>query len=84
MREKLIENCFFFQPHKGAIKVHVGVNDFGLHLINFDTKVLYQSFPYKLLEWFYQADKPYIEFKARDSAISSFTLRTRQVCTVLR
>lgn len=68
-----------FQPTKGTLEVHVGVNDYGLHLINKENKTLFQTYPLKGLDWTHKIDKPYLDIRAKQYG-QSFVLQTPQVC----
>lgn len=72
---------------KGDLHVHVGVNDYGLHLINSQTKTLFQTYPLKGIEWTYKADHPYLDVRAKQpgqlSIAHVLTVNTRQVHILL-
>ncbi|VDK43447.1 unnamed protein product [Anisakis simplex] len=68
---------FMKKPMKGSLPVHVGVNDYGLHLLNSDTKTLFNTYPLKGLQWIAKPDRPYLEVHAAAFG-HDFTLRTAQ------
>lgn len=75
----------YFQPMKGDLHVHVGVNDYGLHLINTQNKTLFQTYPLKGIEWTHKPDHPYLEVRVKQPGQLSIsahvlTVKTRQVC----
>uniref|UniRef100_A0A9J2P047 FERM domain-containing protein n=1 Tax=Ascaris lumbricoides TaxID=6252 RepID=A0A9J2P047_ASCLU len=69
---------FMNKPKKGSLMVHVGVNDYGLHLINSDSKTLINTYPLKGLQWSIKPDRPYLDVHAVAFG-HDFTLRTPQL-----
>ncbi|KAL3999126.1 Ankyrin repeats (many copies) family protein [Acanthocheilonema viteae] len=68
--------AFMNKPAKLSIPVHAGVNDYGLHLINAQTKILFHSCPLKSLTWVMKTDRPYIQIYAKPGV--DLTLSTPQ------
>jgi len=74
---------FVDKPVKGALYVHAGINDAGLHLINCETKVLYRSFEYANLAFTFQSDKPFIKLRGKDGGSAhEFTLKTKHASMI--
>jgi len=74
---------FVDKPVKGPIYVHVGINDAGLHLINCETKKLYQGFEYGNLAFTFQPDRPFIKFRGKNGLTAhEFTLKTKQASMI--
>ncbi|XP_014664222.1 PREDICTED: krev interaction trapped protein 1-like [Priapulus caudatus] len=63
---------------KGALEVQIGVNCNGIHLINYHTKVMFETYAFKSVEWMHSVEPPYVEVRVRGSASRPLRIRTKQ------
>ncbi|VDD87534.1 unnamed protein product [Enterobius vermicularis] len=73
---------FMKKPVKGSLLAHVGVNDYGLHLINANSKTLFKTYPLKAFRCEMEPGRPYIDVHAETFG-HSFTIKTSQVSSII-
>uniref|UniRef100_A0A0N5AJF2 FERM domain-containing protein n=1 Tax=Syphacia muris TaxID=451379 RepID=A0A0N5AJF2_9BILA len=72
---------FMRKPRKVTIPAHVGVNDYGIHLINASTKSLLKTYPLNTFRFEVQANKECIDLHA-DAVGHSFIIKTSQAVNI--
>ncbi|CAD5117322.1 DgyrCDS6108 [Dimorphilus gyrociliatus] len=67
---------------KFPVKVTIGVNDVGTHILQFQNKTLLHSFLYKDITWKHKKETPYIEITKKEKLSSPFTVLSKQAALI--